>query len=213
MEDITPYNALGVPGEQDVDAYLERRQRELLQLETQLKQNIFAIGQKLTEVQAALRHNKRGGFEAWLRQHLGWSKQTAYNFIHIYEHCQDYKELDIPYSTLALLGSPSTPKEARSDVREMLVAGTRVSFKVAKQLVRQYRDDITRPSGTKRIERLHALLEEADDPQETNAYKKLAALIEEKELMVSYLEEDVEKAVAIAARLQREIQELKEQLS
>jgi Protein of unknown function (DUF3102) len=75
------------------------------------------IGRRLVDCRD--NHLKHGEYLPWLRREFGWSRQSADNFIHVYEaeaqgKLPNFGNLDLPVSALYLLAAPSTPTEART---------------------------------------------------------------------------------------------------
>src|SRR5262245_36236338 len=66
---------------------------EIRQLESCLLGNAIDIGRRLTICRELLKGG--GTWRAWLQAEFGWSKSTAYNFIHIYDRRSDVQRVDI----------------------------------------------------------------------------------------------------------------------
>ncbi len=95
-------------------------------------QNILGIGEKLTQVQELLRHDKKGGFRTWLEAEFGLNYRTGYNFIRVWEkfgNCEKFSQLDIAISALYLLAAPSTPEPALRSALEQALSGVRITHK------------------------------------------------------------------------------------
>src|SRR5262249_30235394 len=61
----------------------------------------------------------------WLQAEFGWSKSTAYNFIHIYDRMRsDVQRVghQLPLRALCLLSAPSTPDSDLAEVVEPVEA-------------------------------------------------------------------------------------------
>lgn len=72
------------------------------QLRQRVREDIIEIGRRLVAVRDRL---EPGGWLAWLEAEFGWSDQTAYRFIHVYEAQQssEFHKLwnsDLPLSSL-----------------------------------------------------------------------------------------------------------------
>ncbi|MEO0770818.1 MAG: DUF3102 domain-containing protein, partial [Cyanobacteria bacterium J06649_4] len=104
---------------------LEVGQREIVQQRTgeirerlrRSAQDIWEIGQKLSDVRSRLQY---GQFLAWIKAEFGWSQRTAYNFMNVYETFGDrfanLARVNIATSLLYQLASPSVPEELRDQV-------------------------------------------------------------------------------------------------
>jgi hypothetical protein len=70
---------------------------------------------------------KHGEWLVWLEQEFNWSRQTADNYIHMYESfgqiANRVSNLAIDCRSLYLLAAPSTPEAARDEVIERSEAG------------------------------------------------------------------------------------------
>lgn len=83
----------------------------------------YAIGKELKEVQDKLAKNKTGIFQAWCRS-LGFSEDTAYNYIHVYEFItEQFGDIGSAKNFLALpqklqyaVSKPSAPAELQKAV-------------------------------------------------------------------------------------------------
>ncbi len=114
-------------------------------------QNILGIGEKLTQVQELLRHDKKGGFRTWLEAEFGWNYRTGYNFIRVWEkfgNCENFSQLDIAISALYLLAALSTPESALKCALDLAKSGVRITHKKAKELIAKYRPP--KPKGKRK---------------------------------------------------------------
>ena len=96
-------------------------------------QDVWEVGQKLTEVRSQLEH---GQFEGWLSAEFGWSRRTAYNFINVYEAFSDstnFDRLDIATSALYKLAAPSTPESVRKQFLDNAQKGAKITHKQISQ--------------------------------------------------------------------------------
>ena len=120
---------------------LSRQQRAvILQYTGEIKerlrrtaQDVWEVGQKLTEVRSQLEH---GQFEGWLSAEFGWSRRTAYNFINVYEafsETTNFNQLDIATSALYKLAAPSTPKSIRHEFLAKAQQGEKITHRVISQ--------------------------------------------------------------------------------
>ena len=91
-------------------------------------ENTIEIGRHLVEVRDDLGH---GAWLAWVAAEFGWSDQTAYRFIHLYDLSLDPKfhtcvELDLPLRVLYLLAAPKA-EEAREKITAQIESGEPVT--------------------------------------------------------------------------------------
>jgi hypothetical protein len=107
---------------------------EIRRLGKRVINDIIEIGRRLIECREILRElYGHGHWYDWLDKEFGWSKQTALNFVRVYEmsKCQNFVDLDlpdlaIPASALYLLAAPTTAETVRAEVLEKAKAGKKV---------------------------------------------------------------------------------------
>jgi Protein of unknown function (DUF3102) len=99
--------------------------------------DIVEIGRRL--VDARDNRCKHGEWLPWLEREFDWSRQTADNFIHVFESFGQIANvvgnLDIDCRSLYLLAAPSTPQEARDEVIERAEDGERLTQEQIKEIV------------------------------------------------------------------------------
>jgi hypothetical protein len=124
---------------------LKSEQRSIVQQKTEeikerLKrsaQDIWEIGQKLSEVRSQLAY---GHFDKWLKAEFGWSRRTAYNFIKVYEAFPEratVAQANIAASALYQLSSPSTSKEVRAEFIKKAKEGEKVTRADIREALKQ----------------------------------------------------------------------------
>ena len=111
------------------DAILREYAAEIRRLGKRVKEDVVEIGRYLDQAQ---KHADHGTWLAWIKAEFGWSDQTAYHFIHLYQayqnpEFQNFWNSDLPMSALYRLAAPNTPQEARDEVAERIEAGEKVS--------------------------------------------------------------------------------------
>lgn len=112
----------------------------------------FEKGKRFAAIRDILRHNKRGGFEAWLGFE-GIASKTAYNYIKVFDvfgNSVTVTEL-LPAKVLYLLASPSTPESARLEAIERAGIGEKITYTKAVEIVREYKEP-TLPETFGRVE-------------------------------------------------------------
>ena len=106
---------------------VQQRAGEIRERLRRTAQDIWEVGQKLSDVRSRLKH---GQFEAWLNVEFGWSRRTAYNFINVYEafpECANFTQVDIAASALYLLAALSTPQAIRNEFMQRAGQGEKVT--------------------------------------------------------------------------------------
>lgn len=121
---------------------MQQEKAVLLHLEQEFKRNILEIGAHLTQVRDLLRHNKQGGFEVWIEEELGWSRQMVYNYINVHQQfatVQNFGQLALPASAMYLLAEKRTPETARQEVLERVEGGEPMTYKQVQDVVNHCR--------------------------------------------------------------------------
>ena len=111
------------------DPVLTKYATEIRRLGRRVKEDVVEIGRYLDQAQ---KHAGHGTWLTWIEAEFGWSDQTAYHFIHLYQACQNpefqkFWNSDLPLSALYRLAAPNTPTEARQQVAERIEAGETLS--------------------------------------------------------------------------------------
>ncbi|MDJ0701868.1 MAG: DUF3102 domain-containing protein [Leptolyngbyaceae cyanobacterium MO_188.B28] len=117
------YGSLGI----EQRLVVQQRAGEIRERLRRTAQDIWEVGQKLSDVRSRLKH---GQFEAWLSVEFGWSRRTAYNFINVYEAFPEranFTQVDIAASALYLLAAPSTPQTLRDEFMHRACQGEKVT--------------------------------------------------------------------------------------
>src|SRR5262245_49326740 len=107
------------------DPVLAKHAAEIRRLGKRLREDAIEIGRHLAEARDHVGH---GAWLAWIECAFGWSDQTAYRFLHLYQAQQnaEFHKLwnsDLPLSALFQLAAPNTPPEAREAISERIEAG------------------------------------------------------------------------------------------
>lgn len=101
---------------------------------------IIQIGQELAAVKAALPH---GQFTDWLRAEFDWAERMAQNFMRVAERfgpkAAMIADLTIQPTAAYLLAAPSTPNAALDTAIERALGGTKITTKLAKQIIAELR--------------------------------------------------------------------------
>lgn len=114
---------------------VQRRTDEIRDRMRRAAQDIFEIGERLTDVRDRLGDES---FSAWLRAEFQLSRRTAYNLIGVYVHLRgraNFAQLDIAASALYLLAAPSTPDDARAEALERAAQGEPITHRAAQEII------------------------------------------------------------------------------
>ena len=106
------YNALDLEDK----IVVQQRTEEIKVLMRRTAQDVFDIGQKLSEIKTRLGH---GHFGNWLKAEFEWSDRTAQNFIRVYESFKSENIADLNFSQTALYVLAAAPEEARQEAIEL----------------------------------------------------------------------------------------------
>jgi len=176
MTDITDNNVVMLNPPTDkaasVDLTDDRLEAIAKDIESLTETATLQVGAKLAEARGIFRYRRdEGGFAGWVKTRLGYSRQTAYNFVHVHERFggQVSKGLDtLSRSILYLLAAPSTPEAAREEVTELAGKGENLSTAEVNDIVREHKPTRVRArSHRQACEKLLATGAEhqaADDP-------------------------------------------------
>jgi len=90
---------------------------EILQINNNMKTNIYKIGELLVRAKNILEH---GGFKTWVKDNFEFSFQQAHNFMNVYSNCLGNPEIvhTISSSILYLITSPHFPSDLREHIFE-----------------------------------------------------------------------------------------------
>jgi hypothetical protein len=137
------------------------------------REDIAEIGRHLVETRNLI---ERGAWLVWLEAEFGWSDQTAYRFIHVYELSRDARfhtcvELDLPLGVLYRLAAPKA-EEARQEIAEQIEAGEQVTAEMVIQAVtgRRKTPPQSDPAESTKIENVDV----AEDDAPASAAKRKA---------------------------------------
>jgi Protein of unknown function (DUF3102) len=133
---------------------LERTER-IHNLARMTAAGIVQIGQYLAEVKARLQHGK---FLEWIEREFAWHRDTANNFMQVYEcfKCRDFRQMEIDVSALCLIAKPSIPEPVRADVIRRAEAGEPVNHAGTRALVKRFAETGQLPEVTVSLPQLIA---------------------------------------------------------
>ena len=102
--------------------------------------DIIDAGKRLHAVKKRLPH---GYFKKWIETELGCHYTTGVNLMRVAEVFGDNREkvsnMGVAASILYFLATPSTPRQAREKVIQLIEDGENISYAETKQIVREYR--------------------------------------------------------------------------
>jgi hypothetical protein len=100
--------------------------------------DIIEIGRLLIEAKQIVGH---GGWLPWLEREFGWTDDTALNFMRVHElsKSRNFRDLNLPVSSLYLLAAPSTPDEARLEIAQRAEAGEQLPIAEVKRVVAEHK--------------------------------------------------------------------------
>jgi hypothetical protein len=127
------YAALDV----ETRAFVEERTERIHNLARMTASAIVQIGQYLSEVKERLKH---GQFLEWIEKEFAWHRDTANNFMQVYEcfKCRDFRQMEIDVSALYLIAKPSMPEPVRAEMMRRAENGEVVTHQGARALVQQF---------------------------------------------------------------------------
>jgi hypothetical protein len=101
---------------------------------------ILRVAERLAEAREIFRYCRdEGGFGGWVETRLHYTRQTAYNLLHVYERFSGGESVKIfdtfRASILYLLASPSTPESARDAVLDLAARGEKPTHAQVTQVI------------------------------------------------------------------------------
>ena len=100
-----------------------------------LLEHVVIIGRNLVEAREICPH---GEWLPWLKREFDWSHSTADRFIQVYHQRDKLPNMGnfrFPLSAQYLLAAPSTPPEARQDIKERVESGERLTTAQVKESI------------------------------------------------------------------------------
>lgn len=141
-------------GQLDVETRIVVKQRsERIQERSRaIGLSIWENGRDLHEAQQELARHGYGCFIEWAESETGYSKNTIYNFIRVYQTFDSTTVVQskIPAKALYLLASPSTPEEVRVEVIERAGSGEKITPSIVHSSIVQHRTPQPTPPPTAR---------------------------------------------------------------
>jgi protein gp37 len=165
--------------------YVKERALRIRDVAKRTIEGIILIGQWLSEAKERIPH---GGWLPWLESEFGWSRQTADNFIHVFERVKLPKVSNLPIdvTTLYLIAAPKTPEPVRQEVIRRAEAGEPMTKTKAVEVLETYnraqvkREELLNPQTNAQQEAEH----------KTGKVKRAVTLAEWKSLSRSRSEQE-----------------------
>lgn len=158
---------------------VEQRFREAQTLMRQGLANMIEAGGKFALIRNLLRHNKRGGFDAWIED-KGLGRRTVYRIIELhaaFATVPHMAQLDIAATAAYLLAMPSVPDEARAEALQYAAAGERITVARAQAIVDQYRPDVGNRKLAAGVGDPMKAASTTPDPERTEDEERLAGAV------------------------------------
>lgn len=114
---------------------VQQKTDEIKVLMRRTAQDVFDIGQKLSDIKARLGH---GHFLNWLKAEFEWSERTAYNFIQVYQTFKFANIADLNFSQTALYVLATAPEDARLEAIKLAQEKT-ISLAEAKEIAQKHK--------------------------------------------------------------------------
>jgi hypothetical protein len=165
------------------EGFFQERADEIRNLARATAENIWRIGQILTEVKASKPHGK---FLPWIEKEFGWSEDTAERFMHVHARFKFRNLRNIQPSALYVLAK--TPEAVREDAIARAEAGETITHEGAQALKESYGE-----TGKVSTATLATMIEQVR--RERKAEKKAKAKGE-----YDYMPEDEEEPPPVAAK-------------
>lgn len=118
---------------------VKQKTSEIKSLIRQTAQDIFHVGQKLSEVKQQLKH---GEFRNWLNTEFNWSVSSATKFMQVSEQFKNvnFTHLNFATSALYVLAAPSAPENSRQHALQLASRGEHITYSLAKQIVKHHKE-------------------------------------------------------------------------
>lgn len=125
------------PGEVHDDEYLAQAEGRIRGYGKLVVSGLVEIGRELVAVKERVGH---GRYEAFVRDRLRWSTQSAWNYTNVFERLKsltvgDLDGLTIDASSLYLIAAPSTPSQVRDQVLDQAAKPEGISRQEVEKLI------------------------------------------------------------------------------
>ena len=114
---------------------VQQKTEEIKVLMRRTAQDVFDIGQKLSDIKARLGH---GHFMNWLKAEFDWSDRTANNFMRVYQSFKSENIADLKFSQTALYVLAAAPEDARLEAIKLAQEKT-ISLGEAKEIAQKHK--------------------------------------------------------------------------
>jgi hypothetical protein len=104
---------------------------------------ILHIAERLAEARNIFRYRRdEGGFGGWVENRLHYSRDTAYNLLHVHERFGGQQSVELfdrfAPTILYLLAKPSTPESACDEVLTRAASGEKISVAEVKETIEEH---------------------------------------------------------------------------
>jgi hypothetical protein len=134
----------------------------------QTKEDILEIGRHLVEIREYVGHE---AFPALIEAEFGWSDQTAYRYIHLYEARETITHklwVTLSVSALYEFAAPNTPEEARREIAEQIEAGEKLSVAGVMEIIGRAKGRKAKPKTTCDDNKVITVVPDNDGDDHTN---------------------------------------------
>ena len=108
--------------------------------------NVLLIGAELSKAHDKLAHHGNGVFGRWVEERCGISRMSANRYMQVQEAFGKTKECNkllqtFDDSAMYLLAAPSAPKQALDDALGRAKSGEKITHKIAKEIVAEFKPE------------------------------------------------------------------------
>lgn len=149
----------------DTRTTLKQRAERINERSRKMAVDIWEIGREFAEAQGELAKHGYGCFLSWAKTETGYSHQTVYNYIRVYENFEfkTVLETNVSPKVLYALAAPSTPDEARQEAIDRAESGETITHQKAQGIIAAHHSD---PESTEAETEVYSLF--SPDPEGGN---------------------------------------------
>lgn len=132
----------------DMFAPVEAHAERIDKAKIGIVKNVLLIGAELAKAHEKLANHSGGTFGQWVEERCGISRMSASRYMQVQEvfgktKCCNKLLQYFDDSAMYLLAAPSTPREALDASLERADAGEKITHKIAKEIVAEFKPDPT----------------------------------------------------------------------
>ncbi len=129
----------------DLFAPVEVHAERIEKVKVGIAKNIFVIGAELTKAHDKLAHHGNGVWVRWCEERCGFTRMSANRYMQVHEvfgKTEDRNNLLPTFddSAMYVLAAPNTPREALDAAIERADAGEKITHKLAKEIVAEFKN-------------------------------------------------------------------------